>query len=229
VCVRASGTGREARITRRTSVILSDVPRASRPTTVTRMQQTTARRTTRSLAVAALAASALALAGCAGDGGHTVGEAVTTKLNGSPFSGRLDMKATKVERVTDAAMDQFGLSPKGDDAYFAHFTVRVEEGTFPVDATKDLGNSAFGLQADGKLQAGPTLASDDRNETLQEACPDRPAKVASALRAGDTADVCAVLLAPAGSTVDAVSYLRAAPVDEGLEGDATITWRSDDA
>ena len=126
-------------------------------------------------------------------------------------------------------MDQFGLSPKGDDAYFAHFRVKVDEGTFPAEAVDDLGNSAWGLQADGKLQAGPTLAASDRNTTLQGACPYRPSSVAAKLRAGKTADVCAVLLAPSGSTVDAVSYLRAAPVDEGPEGDATITWASEDA
>jgi hypothetical protein len=195
------------------------------------MQQTTARRTIRLLAAgAAVAATAAALSGCAaGGGGHAVGESVSTKLNGSPFSGRLDIEATKVERVTDAAMDQFGLSPKGDDAYFAHFRVKVDEGTFPADAVRSLGNRAWGLQADDSLQAGPSLAASDRNTLLQESCPFHTASIASKLRSGRTADVCAVLLAPSGATVSGVSYLRAAPVDEGPEGDATITWKSDDA
>lgn len=194
------------------------------------MQQTTARRTTarRLLAAAALAASGtLALAGCATAGGHAVGDSVSTKLNGSTFHGHVDLTVTKVERATNGAMRQFGLSTKGDDAYLAHVTARVVDGTFPAGAASDLGNRAWGLRADDRLQSGPALAASDRNATLQDACPWDEDAIAARLRAGKTAELCAVLLAPHDSTVSGVSYLRAAPTDEGAEGDATITWKSE--
>lgn len=200
------------------------MPRASRVRTVATMQGTRRRLT----AAAVLAAAALALSGCA-QGGHELGESVTTKLNGSAFHGQLDIRATRVERVTAAAMDQFGLDAKGDDAYLAHFTVRTERGTFDTDAVGDLANDAWGLRADDRLQAGPDLAAADRNAVLQDACPFDRAAIADALTSDGTADVCAVLLAPKGSTVDAVSYLRAAPVDQGPAGNATITWRASDS
>lgn len=189
------------------------------------MQGTAARLTT--AGVLAIAA-AITLTGCA-HGGHDMGDSVTTKLNGSAFHGQLDIRATEVERVTARAMDQFGLDPKGDDAYLAHFTVRTERGTFDTDAVSDLANDAWGLRADDRLQAGPELDAADRNAVLQDACPFDRSAIAKALTSDGTADVCAVLLAPEGSTVEAVSYLRAAPVDEGPEGDATITWRAPEA
>ncbi|MCJ1712804.1 hypothetical protein ACLBWP_11725 [Microbacterium sp. M1A1_1b] len=186
------------------------------------MQGTRRRLTT----AAVLAATAtLALTGCA-QGGHEIGEGVTTKLNGSAFHGQLRITATKVERVTDAALDQFGLTSRGDDTYLAHFTVHRVSGTFDPDAVGDLANDAWGLRADDRLQAGPDLAASDRNSVLQDACPFDRAAITEALRSDGTADVCAVLLAPADSTVEAVTYLRAAPVDQGPEGDATITWRA---
>ncbi|ROS77576.1 hypothetical protein EDF24_0334 [Curtobacterium sp. PhB130] len=170
-------------------------------------------------------AAAATLTGCA-QGGHDMGDRVTTKLNGSAFHGQLAIRATKVERVTSDAMDQFGLSSKGDDAYLAHFTVQRVSGTFDTDAVGDLTNDAWGLRADDRLQAGPSLDASDRNDVLQDACPFERKAIAEALTGNGTADVCAVLLAPSGSTVDAVSYMRAAPVDEAPEGDSTITWRS---
>lgn len=186
--------------------------------------QGTRRRLTTVTALAATAA--LVLTGCS-QGGHAMGDSVTTKLNGSAFHGQLAITATKVERVTDAAMDQFGLSPKGDDAYLAHFMVERRTGTFDSDAVGDLANDAWGLRADDRLQAGPGLAASDRNRVLQEACPFDRRAIASALAGTGKADVCAVLLAPAGSTVEAVSYMRAAPVDQGPAGDSTITWRAE--
>ena len=153
-----------------------------------------------------------------------MGDGVNTKLNGSTFTGNVTIRATRLERVTTAALRQFGLSGKGDTAYFAHATVHVEKGTFPTSAAKDFGNTAWGLEAGGKLQAGPTLRQADRSDLLQQSCPYEPAKLAATLRSGGTAKVCAVLLAPTGSDVTAVSYLRAAPVDQGPDGDATITW-----
>lgn len=193
------------------------------PGSVSRMQQTTARRT---VLAAALAAASIALAGCSAGGGHDVGDTVSTKLNGSTFDGHLGLTVTKVERATNGAMRQFGLSSKGDDAYLAHVTATVVDGSFPASATKDLGNRAWGLRADDRLQSGPALAASDRNETLQDACPYDADAIAAKLRSGRTAELCAVLLAPKGSTVSGVSYLRAAPTDEGAEGDATVTWRS---
>lgn len=183
------------------------------------------RRRLTTASVLAIAAGAM-LSGCA-QGGHDMGDSVTTKLNGSAFHGQLDIRATKVERVTAAAVDQFGLNPKGDDAYLAHFTVKRVSGAFDADAVGDLTNDAWGLRAADRLQAGPELAASDRNDVLQEACPFDRKAITSALTGTGTADVCAVLLAPKDSTVDAVSYMRAAPVDEAPEGDSTITWRAE--
>ena len=201
-----------------------DVPRASRVRTVATMQGTRGRLTT---ATVLAAAAVLGLSGCA-QGGHEMGESVTTSLNGSAFHGQLAITATEVERVTDDALDQFGLRARGDDAYLAHFTVERVRGAFDPDAVGDLANDAWGLRADDRLQAGPELAASDRNAVLRDACPFDRTAIAAALTADGTADVCAVLLAPEGSTVDAVSYLRAAPVDEGPAGNATITWRASD-
>jgi hypothetical protein len=181
--------------------------------------------TTRRLTAAAVAtALALTLAGCSGGGGHALGDGVNTKLNGSTFSGNVVIRATKVERVTNAALKQFGLTAEGDTAYFAHATVHVAKGTVPSTAADDFGNAAWGLQAGGKLQAGPKLSQSDRSDLLQGSCPFDPASFARTLRNGGTAKLCAVLLAPTGSTVTGVSYLRAAPVDQGADGDSTITW-----
>jgi hypothetical protein len=180
------------------------------------------------IATAVALAAALVLAGCSGGGGHDIGEGVSTKLNDSDFTGQAVLTTTKVERVTVAAMHDYGLTLRDDDAYFAHFTVRVQSGTFPRSATKDFGNTAWGLRADGKLQAGPTLIAGDRSTLLQGVCPFRASAFAAALRAGRTAKGCAVLLAPEGSTVTGVTYMRAAPVDDGPKGDATITWTKQD-
>lgn len=185
--------------------------------------QGTRRRLTAASVLAITAAATLT--GCA-QGGHDMGERVTTKLNGSAFHGQLAIRATKVERVTSGAMEQFGLTSKGDDAYLAHFTVETVSGDFDTDAVGDLTNDAWGLRADDRLQAGPELDASDRNQVLQKACPFDRKAIAKALTSGGTADVCAVLLAPADSTVEAVSYMRAAPVDEAPEGDSTITWRA---
>lgn len=180
----------------------------------------------------------LLLAGCSRGGGHDVGEGVTTKLNGSTFSGQVELTTTKVERVTDAAVRQFGLDSNGDDVYFAYFRVRVESGTFPVTASRAFRNTAWGLQADGRLQAGPELDAAERSALLQDACPDRPRRLVVTLRSGGTASGCSVLLAPEGSDVTAVSYLRAVAPDDGQGGsgtgsggsdeDSTITWANRD-
>jgi len=173
-------------------------------------------------------AAALFIGGCSSHDGHTLGESVNTKLNGSEFSGHVRITATKVQRVTKAAMDQVGLTGNGDAPYFAHFTVTVDEGRFPASAASAFGNADWGLRADGALQAGPKLPAANRSAALQRVCPNRPGTIGRDLANGRTAKVCAVLLAPSGSTVEAVTYLRAAPVDEGLDGDATITWTAAD-
>jgi hypothetical protein len=169
------------------------------------------------------AAVVLVLAGCSA-GGHSVGDGVVTKLHDGAFDGTVRLTTTKVERVTNAAMQQFGLTTKGDDGYFATATVQVTKGDFPAASAKDFGNAAWGLVANGSLQGGPSLAAKDRTSLLQKSCPFDADRVATALQNGRKATVCAVLLAPKGSSVTAVTYLQAKSTDSSVTGPSTITW-----
>jgi hypothetical protein len=167
-----------------------------------------------------------ALTGCSSGSGHQVGDAVVTKLHDSSFTGTVSIRVTDVERVTNAAMRQFGFTPEDVTSYIATAKIKVDSGSFDSASAGVFGNDEWGLVADGTLQGGPKLAESKRSDALQKVCPFHADAIEHALTHGGTATVCSVLLAPKSSSVTAVTYLRARSTNESDDEASTITWKA---
>ena len=185
------------------------------------------------------ATALLLLAGCSGPQ-TALGQSLETDLwASSEFKdGTVSITAESLEPVSKETMTSWELDAGDQDAYLARFTVKVVDGTWEqpeddADTTGMFKNQMWAIGTDDGLVKGPARQRDilgGQSRESWEVCPDSGAPIKAALAAGDEADVCALLLAPQGSTVTEVGYTNAKK-DRGrrtMGGAQTITWSVED-
>jgi hypothetical protein len=185
------------------------------------------------------ATALLLLAGCSGPQ-TALGQSLETDLwASSEFEdGTVSITAESLEPVSKETMTSWELDAGDQDAYLARFTVKVVDGTWDQpeddgDTTGMFKNQMWAIGTDDGLVKGPARQRDilgGQSRESWEVCPDSGAPIKAALAAGDEADVCALLLAPQGSTVTEVGYTNAKK-DRGrrtMGGAQTITWSVED-
>ncbi|WP_209559332.1 hypothetical protein [Frigoribacterium sp. PvP032] len=160
------------------------------------------------------AGTALVLAGCGADPDASLGEPIETGLWAvGGFDGAVSITADSFEAVSDETIARWELDPGDQDLYTAWFTVEVVEGEWTAEAG-DVGafrNVNWVVGTDGDFVAGPDRAVIDFGSPRidDDECPNDTDTVQEALASTGTTEVCALLLAPGGSTVSEIGYAKA--------------------
>lgn len=182
------------------------------------------------------AATVLLLVGCSSAPDAALGESVETGLWSTPEldGGTVSITAESLERVSAETAARWRLGHPDEDAYLARFTVQVVEGAFEQpeddrDTTLAFANGNWVVGTDDGLVRGPGRLAESlsgRSEELAEACPSSGVPIKAALAAGDVAEVCALLFAPAGATVTSVGYANASAqrTNRSAGGRTSVTW-----
>jgi len=190
---------------------------------------------TRHLALPALLAlSALALTGCANGPDATLGDPIETGLWAQTEfdEGTVAITANSFEPITDDTLARWELDAGDQDAYMARFTVDVVDGTWgDGDRTLAFDNKQWVVNADGDWIKGPNRNAIDlySPDIDDEECPNDSETVQTALKTDGSVEVCALLLAPGGATVDEIGYAGAKKEGgrRSLGGATIINWSLD--
>jgi len=204
-----------------------------------RRKRTTINRTLAATATAA--ATALLLVSCSSTPDAVLGEPLETDLWSTPEldGGTVSITAESLEPVSAGTAAAWNLGYPDQDAYLARFTVEVVDGSFEQpeddrDMTLAFENKHWVIGTEAGQVRGPSRLTESisgRSKELGKVCPSSGVPVKAALAAGDVAEVCALLLAPGGSTVTEVGYSNAKKdrTRRTMGGAMTITWSVEDA